>query len=227
MIITIDGPTASGKSTVARLLASKLGYYYIASGFLFRGLAYLLIHNKGYTLDTIASPSSQDVEYILDEQRFIYRYTSENAEQVFFENREISQFLKDSIIDTASSLVSTNVLVRELLCDFQRKLAQKYNVVVDGRDTGSLVFPYAEYKFFLTADIGVRASRWQLLQKKRGFNVTLEEAIKIISERDKRDAERTVGPLVVPQGALVIDNSEMDVQQTADEMIKVIQKPVM
>lgn len=222
MIITIDGPTASGKSTVARLLSQKLGYYYICSGLLFRALGYVLINKKGYTLDTITNPDLSDVDYLLDPQRFVYRYDNQYHERIFFENQDITRFLKDKTIDSASSLVSINLPVRELLCNFQRKLAEKYDVVVDGRDTGSVVFPNADYKFYLTADISVRAERWRLQQLKNKLVVSLPEAERIISERDKRDSERAIAPLTIPKGAIIIDTSAMDAYETADEMMNVI-----
>src|SRR5262249_8828971 len=145
-------------------------------------------------------------------------------ERVFFENLDITRFLKDNIIDSAASLVSTNPKVRELLCDFQRRLADKHNVVVDGRDTGSVVFPNADHKFFLTADSEVRALRWQLQQRKKGLSVSHFDATEIITERDKRDSERAIAPLVVPKGATIIDNSKIDAYQTADEMMRAISK---
>lgn len=222
MIITIDGPTASGKSTVARILATKLGYYYICSGLLFRALAYVLMHAKEYTQETIAHATVEDSTFVLE--RLVYRYDNQYHERVFFENQDITKFLKESTIDAASSIIATNLEVREFLCAFQRQLATKHNVVVDGRDVGSVVFPTADYKFYLTADPEVRALRWQLQQRKRGFSVSLQEATKIISERDNRDSQRDIAPLIVPEGAIVIDNSSMDAYQTVDEMMKVIRK---
>lgn len=224
MIITIDGPTASGKSTVARIVAQQLDYYYLCSGLLFRALAYLLMNKKGYTLQTIVDPSEQDLMFVLDPHRFSYHYDNQHFEYISFDNQNIGSFLKESIIDKAASLVSTNLKVRELLCNFQRNLAKKHNTVVDGRDSGSVVFPHAEYKFFLTADVEVRANRWQLQQSKLGIMYSQEESIKNIIERDRRDSERTIAPLVIPKGALVIDTSHMNAYATADELLNIINK---
>src|SRR5690606_2116123 len=103
MIITIDGPTASGKSSIARMLAEKLGYYYVNSGLLYRSLAYLLITNYGYTQDTVYNVDSQDVAACFDAQKFSYEYSSDHKERIFFDGTEITPYLKDSFIDKITS----------------------------------------------------------------------------------------------------------------------------
>jgi CMP/dCMP kinase len=221
MIITIDGPAASGKSTVARAVAQELQSYYLSSGLLFRAVAYLLIRDMHYTVETISAPSSEHVDRIINSALLEYQYKA-GKEHVLFKNVDITPELKNSIIDQAASLLSTHTYVRTLLVAYQRDLARDKSIVVDGRDTGSVVFPYADYKFFLTADLQERASRWQKDQEKRGSSFTLSQAVKAVNDRDLRDSQRTDAPLVMPQGAIVIDSTNLSVAQVVDQIVNVV-----
>lgn len=222
MIITIDGPTESGKSTTAQQLAQKLGFYYLNSGLLYRAFAYVLLE-KGYTLATLSNISSSDIQSFLNPNRLTYEVDSANNPIVKFDNNDITPLLKGTaVIDQASSIVSTHADVRQALFSFQRDLATKHNLVIDGRDTGSVVFPHAEYKFYLTADINVRAQRWIIDQQARGRAVTLQEARQQLEIRDKRDTERAIAPLKVPEGAIIVDNSLWTLEETVSQLLKII-----
>lgn len=175
MIITIDGPAASGKSTAARLLAKHLGYYYLNSGMLYRALSYLLLEN-GYTLETIANHSESDIKQYLDPQHLVYVSDDQTNAHIYFDNKEITQYLKNERIDQAASVVSTNKVVRDYLLSFQRQLASTHDVIVEGRDSGTVVFPQAEIKFFLTASLDVRAERWRKELEEKGEKVSVVEA---------------------------------------------------
>ncbi len=223
MIITIDGPTASGKSTAGRSLAKKLGYYYLYTGLLYRGLAYLLMKEYGYTLDTIAHPDIKLVDTFLDPKKFVYTYDAKDRERISFEGRDITPQLKGDIIGQAASILSTNTEVRNRLNMLQRKIANDYDVVIDGRDSGSVVFPHADKKFFLTASEVERAARWVELQRKRGIAVSPEQALTFVQTRDARDSGRKVAPLTIPQGAQVIDNSSLSSKQTLKEIMHYLQ----
>ncbi len=224
MIITIDGPVASGKSTIGRMLAKRLGSYYIYSGLLFRGLAYYLINHAGYKEDALYNPSKQDIAVFLNPERTIYRYDDQFQERIFFDGQDITPFLKDSFIDKAASIVSTNENVRDALRDLQRAIARDFDVVVDGRDSGSVVFPGADFKLYLTAAVEKRAERWQGQQRKRGNEVSLKQAIETITARDKRDKDRAIAPLRIPDGAIVIDNSDLDQNETLEKVLEYIYK---
>jgi len=221
MTITIDGPTASGKSTVARLVAQQLGIYYLNSGILYRALAYLLIHHAGYTLETLSTVQPEHVKEYLDPKRFVYRYDG-GYEHIFFDTVDITPYLKTSQMDQGSSIVSTNMMVRQELTQFQRTIAQKNDLVIDGRDCGSYVLPNATVKIFLTALPAVRALRWQHEQERKGNVFTQEQALEQLMMRDKRDAQRSVAPLVVPEGAVVIDNSVLSLHETVHRVLDVI-----
>lgn len=220
--ITIDGPVASGKSTIGRMLAKKLGYYYIYSGALYRALAYLLMQTKGYTTAQLHHPKMSDVLECLDPQKLIYRYDVDSQERVFFDGTDITPYLKESAIDQGASIVSTDPHVRDEINKLIRLIAEKFDVVVDGRDAGTVIFPHASAKFYLTASLDVRARRWQGAQKKLGNMFTHEQALQLLGERDQRDQSRKVAPLMIPDDAIVIDNSELDAEQTLGKILHYI-----
>ena len=222
MIITIDGPVASGKSTVSRILAQKLGYYYLCSGLLYRALGYLLVNHYEYTLETIAHPTQEDIESCLDPAKFSYRYDDRNQERVFFDDQDITLYLKDKFIDKIASVVSVNPQVRHAILQLQRTIASQHDIVTDGRDVGSIVFPHAQVKFFITASVHIRAERWRKDQEKYGNHVSYDQAVAAITDRDDRDKNRTIAPLIIPDNAIVIDTSELDVDETVKKMIQYI-----
>ncbi len=224
MIITIDGPVASGKSTVAQLIAKHFGFYYINSGLLFRALAYLLKNYCHYTDQQLKNIQQHDVQLLLDAADFKYVCGSGLDIAIFFKNKNITSFLKSVEIDGLSSMISKQKLVRDALIVMQREYAKKYDLVVDGRDTGSVVFPDAEYKFFVTASNKVRASRWQKDQKKRGNSFSQKEALDVIVQRDEQDSNRKIAPLIVPKDGLIIDTSDLKIEEVLVKIIASIDK---
>ncbi len=262
MIITIDGPTASGKSTIARLLAEQLGYLYINSGLLFRGLGYILMkrthslmasdklrhddHQARITLfeKVIAKhPELLDIssiEAIILEEAFHYRFVTDKGPEVFIRHEHITPFLKSPDIDQIASIIGTHPAVRQVLLDYQRELADNHDVVADGRDCGTAVFPHANYKFFLTASLAARAERWlnshhQGAALDHGFALdpkyshgaqpallSVEEVKKVIAERDERDSRRSIAPLKPAADAYIIDSSTMTVQEVITEILAII-----
>ncbi len=218
MIITIDGPSASGKSTIARLLAEKLKFYYINTGLLYRALAYLLIQHRNYNFKLLSDPKQNDIQAIVDPQRLVYSYNK--GPHILFDNQDITSYLKDAYIDKGASIISAVPLVREMLLKFQKDIARCNNIIVEGRDTGSVVFPHADYKFYLTAKLPIRAQRWLKMQQKRGNQLTLQEAIESIRKRDLQDSKRAISPLVIPEKAIVIDNSDMSEYETLQFFLK-------
>ena len=224
MIITIDGPAASGKSTVANFLAKKLGFYYINSGFLYRAIAYLLINHCLYKENNLRNPDPLDLKTYIDPNRLLYDFDQDYKVLIIFDGQNITPYLKTSFIDKGASIVSTNEMVRELLLDIQRVAAQKFNIVAEGRDLGSVVFPEADIKIYLTAALKARAKRWQKDQLEQGNVFSLEEAMNIIRDRDKRDKERKIAPLVIPDNAIVVNNSDMTIESTFKRVLELIKR---
>jgi len=212
MIITIDGPVASGKSSVAQSLAKRLGYYYINSGLLFRAVAYLLTKKCLIPVEQLVTLAYGPLFKCLDLTKFCYVYV-DGVAGVCYAGEELEPFLKTAEIDQAASLAGTNPELREIVLTIERQLAQEQNIVVDGRDTGSVVFPKADYKFYLTALPEVRSERWRNLQSKKGHDFTQEEALREIIKRDERDKTRLVAPLIVPEGAVTVDSSDMSIDE--------------
>lgn len=224
MIITLDGPSISGKTSIARMLAKHLDFDYLASGLLFRGVAYILVHQFNYHEFQLQHPKQADVDEALAHSNFQYCYSAQNGEQLFWREKDITLFLADQKMGKYASIIGTNQHVRNMLAQMQHVFADDKNLVTDGRDAGSVIFPNADIKFFLTASSHVRAQRWQKNQKEIGRDITYEDALREINERDERDANRSIAPLRIPEGAIIIDSSDFNQEQTLKQLLKAIEK---
>jgi len=216
MVITIDGPVGSGKSSVAKELAKRLNIYYLNTGLLYRAAAYIFIHK----LDKKdLGPFIQKELDLLNKISYEYK---DNNPVVCFENQDLTSHLSDAELDLPASVVSSSKQVRERLLSVQRKIAEKYDVVAEGRDCGSIVFPNAVYKFFLTANLDVRAKRVLFDERRRIENKDIEKVKVKLEQRDQRDKNRKVAPLMVPNDAILVDNSDLTFEQTMQEFMKFI-----
>lgn len=218
MIITIDGPAASGKSTTARELAQQLHFFYVNSGLLYRGLSWLILTH--FTLDDLLTLSHEKINEL--KEQLTYQEKDGKA-SLIWEKENITPLLKNPQIDRAASLLGMNEHAREIVFKWQKELVcQHPNSIIEGRDAGSLVFPHADYKFFLTAQPEIRAERWHKDQRAKGNEFSLKEALQFVKDRDERDTKRRIAPLQVPEGALIIDNSEMNLKETINRLRKII-----
>lgn len=202
MIITIDGPSVSGKSTIARLLAQELDYFFLNTGMLYRGFAYAVLHEH---LDYVALTDTSIAHII---SRLTYRWDTRAS--MLYKGIDITGKLDQPAIDVASSRISVLSAVRKHIDAWQHALVDAHNSVIDGRDSGSVVFVHAEHKFYITASDDVRAKRWAAKQHALGNSTDLENALKQVQARDQRDMHREVAPLVVPLGAKIIFNDGND-----------------
>ncbi|MBT5015261.1 (d)CMP kinase [bacterium] len=219
-IITIDGPVASGKSSLARALANKLGYYHINSGYFYRSLAYILIKFCKKTLDDLRALDQEDIECIdLNKLEYVY---DEGRPQVFYQGTDLTPHLKTRDIDDGASTISTYPFIREAVNKFQHQLAGDHDIVIDGRDIGTIVFPEAKIKIFLTASEEERTSRWQNDQRKKGNIFSFDQSLAEVQERDRRDTTRSIAPLTIPENGLVIDNSNRSNEDVVREVLELI-----
>jgi len=208
-VIAIDGPSGSGKTTIARLIAKELGFNYLDTGSLYRAVAMALIKN-------MIRPEDTD-----DKLRDILEKTlvSFNNGRVFLNGQDVSEDIRSKEIDHYSSVFSARKIVRDFLLDAQREAALHDDLVVEGRDTTTVVFPDAKKKIFLDASVEERAKRRYLQFRGKGIDITMDEAKMNIIERDKRDASRDIAPLRVAEEALLIDSSNLSVEQVKNNII--------
>lgn len=224
MIITIDGPVASGKSSVAQALATHMGFYYLYTGLLYRAFAYLL--KKKYDTEisqflTCVGPCVVQPADLVMIAGIEYGYV-DGKPHITIYGTAVADELYHHDIDQLASIVSANKDVREALLPLQRQIGKKYDIIADGRDCGSVVFPDADYKFYLTASVDVRAERVMNDAKRKNGDVDAVKIRQEIEARDQRDMQREVAPLRVPEGAIVIDNSLLTLEETLDAFLDYI-----
>lgn len=212
-VITIDGPTSSGKNSVGFLLSKKLGYQYIDTGMIYRAGTYLILQNK-IDLD--------DKESIINVFKVLrLEIKSDNGGLRIFDNGEdLTDKLHSQEVTKNVSIIAAVKGVRGVTRVIQRQLGEVKNTVMTGRDIGSEIFPNAQHKFFLTASAEIRAGRRFEQLVKVDPNITYGMVYQSMLERDEKDLTREASPLRIPAGAVVIDNSNLDVEQTVEEMLK-------
>ena len=214
--IAIDGPAGAGKSTMAKRLAKELGYYYVDTGAIYRTVAYFL--------DLLGvSPKDVDgVERYIDELTIEIEYDEEGKQHMIMNGMDVTGEIRTQDISQKASLVSAHPVVREVLLDMQRDVAKAHNVIMDGRDIGTVVLPKADVKIFLTASPEVRAKRRtdELLAK--GQTAEYEVVLKEIQQRDYQDTHREIAPLKMAKDSIKLDTSELDIDGVIDAMKKII-----
>ena len=216
LVITIDGPAGVGKSTAAKLLARRLGLVYLDTGATYRALAYLVLQEQPVAL-------SNPVKLAVMARALPLRLepARDGGLRVFLDGFEITRAIRTQEVSEAAAQVSTFPEVRAAMVARQRELSKGRGVVVEGRDTGSVVFPDAPVKFYLTADLGVRAQRRQReLFKLYGEPTPLAQIREEIHFRDLLDQSRPVGRLVKPKGALAVDTTRLSVEQVVARMLR-------
>ena len=210
--IAIDGPAGAGKSTIAKAVAKSLGYYYVDTGALYRGLAFGLMQ-KGV-------PFADEKAVEKEIQNLDVELLYENGVQkVFCNGKACSALIRTSEIGEGASVISQYASVREKLLDLQRNVARQHSCVMDGRDIGSVVLPHANKKFFLTASPEVRARRRTLEFREKGEPANYEAVLEEVKKRDERDMNRAVAPLKQVEDAIFIDSSDLNIEEVVDRIL--------
>ena len=203
--VAIDGPAGAGKSTIAKRLARELGFYYVDTGAIYRTVAYFM------DLLGISPKDVDGVERYIDELNIGLEYDEDGTQHMLMNGMDVTDDIRTPDISQKASLVSAHAVVREVLLDMQREVARNYNVIMDGRDIGTVVRPKAQVKIFLTASAEVRARRrYEELQAK-GSHDSYEKVLKELQQRDYQDSHREIAPLKQAKDAIKVDTSELDI----------------
>ncbi len=221
IIITIDGWSSCGKSTLAKQLAKALGYVYIDSGAMYRAITlYFLRH-------TVDLNSKKEVTKALENITLEFEYNDKsNQSEILLNGENVEYMIRDMIVAEKVSDVAAVKEVREFAVDQQKKMGKKKGIIMDGRDIGTTVFPRAEVKFFMTADIAVRVERRFKEMYEKNPNVSIEEVKSNLEMRDYIDSNREVSPLRQAKDAIVLDNTNLTMEQQLKFAISTIEKNI-
>ncbi len=218
--VAIDGPAGAGKSTLARRLAKEMGYYYVDTGAIYRTVAYF------FDLWGVAPKDIDGITRYIDELTIGIEYDEEGLQHMIMNGMDVTDDIRTQEISQKASIISAHAIVRDMLLDMQREVAQKHNVVMDGRDSGTVVLPKATVKIFLTASPEVRAQRRTRELLEKGQKANFDKVLKEIQQRDYQDTHREVAPLKMSRDSVKLDTSDLDVEQTLAAMKEIIAKKV-
>lgn len=218
--IAIDGPAGAGKSTIARKLAAELGYHYVDTGAIYRTVAYF------FDLWGVAPKDIDGIQRYIDELTVGLFYDEEGLQHMLMNGMDVTDDIRTQEIGQKASIISAHAIVREMLLDMQRDVAQEYDVIMDGRDIGSVVLPKATVKIFLTASPEVRAQRRTEELKAKGQKANYETVLKEIQQRDYQDTHRQVAPLKMTRDSIKVDTSDMTLEQVVSTIRDIVRQKV-
>ena len=216
--IAIDGPSGAGKSTLAKSLAAKLGYLYVDTGAIYRTIGYYAFSNG------IDPKNEEAVEKALPDIQVEMTYGEDGLQHMLLNGQDVTREIRLPEISMYASAVSAHPGVRAFLLEMQRQLACTNNVIMDGRDIGTVVLPDAKVKVYLTASAEERARRRCLELEQRGTPEPFEKVLREIEERDWNDSHRAVAPLRQAEDAVLLDTTELDFQQSEEALLKIIEE---
>lgn len=211
-VITIDGPAGAGKSTVSKTLAKKLDYVYLDTGALYRALAYKTLKLE-ISLDEVSALAN------LCSNATVVLKNIDGQMKVYLDGEDVEEKIRTEEVGLAASKISTFAVVRERLLNLQREAGAEGGIVAEGRDMGSVVFPHADYKFYLDANLEERIKRRHKELLEKGATVEYKSIQKDMFARDKQDKHREIAPLKAPDGAIIIDSDNLSVPEVVEKLI--------
>ena len=217
--IAIDGPSGAGKSTIAKAVAKKKGYIYVDTGALYRSIG-LFVFRKG-----IAKEDKESIKAELCNISLELKYV-EGVQRVYLNAEDVSEDIRLPEISMYASAVSAIQEVRDFLLDLQRNMAKKHDVIMDGRDIGTVILPNATVKVFMTASNEGRAKRRYKELTEKGVKTTYEEVLSDMIKRDEADSTRDIAPAVPAPDAVFFDNTEFGIDESVDEIIRIIDEAI-
>ena len=215
--IAIDGPAGAGKSTMARACAQALGYLYVDTGAIYRTVGYYM------RLMGVGPKDKDGIARLIDEVNIDIRY-EDGVQHMILNGADVTGEIRTPEMSQAASLISAQKVVREFLLDVQRALARKNNVIMDGRDIGTVVLPQADVKIFLTADVAIRAQRRWLELQEKGGKQTVAQVQKDLAQRDLQDSTRAIAPLKQAADAVLLDTSGDTVEQSVNAILDIVRR---
>ena len=216
--VAVDGPAGSGKSTITKMVAKDLGYNYVDTGAMYRGLTYDFLKNNLTELD------EKKIELLLSKVKFEVKFI-DRVQYVFVNDEDISEKIRTAEVSKFTSLFAKSPAVREFLIDTQRNLAMSNNIIMDGRDIASVVLPNADVKIFLTASVEERARRRVLDFERQGVvDIDFDKVKADIAARDYQDENRHIAPLVKVDDAVLIDTTNLTITEVVEKMTELIKK---
>ena len=216
--VAIDGPAGAGKSTVAKALAKELGYHYVDTGAIYRTVAYFL------DLWGVSPKDIDNITRYIDELTIGIEYDEEGKQHMIMNGMDVTEDIRTQDVAQKASLVSAHAVVRDVLLDMQRSVAKTHNVIMDGRDIGTVVLPKATVKIFLTASAEVRAKRRTEELLAKGQKANYETVLKEIQQRDHQDMNRPIAPLKQAKDAVLLDTSELTAEQVIAAAKKIVEE---
>lgn len=216
--VAIDGPAGAGKSTIARRLAAELGYRYVDTGAIYRTVAYFM------DLWGVSPKDVDGVNRYIDELTIGIEYDEEGLQHMIMNGMDVTQDIRTQDISQKASLISAHAVVREVLLDMQRDMAKNYDVVMDGRDIGTVVLPKATVKIFLTASPEVRAERRCKELQEKGQKAQYAQILKEIQQRDYQDTHREIAPLKMCRDSVKVDTSDLNLEESVAAIRKIIEE---
>lgn len=217
MNIAIDGPAGAGKSSIARLVAKKMNYVYVDTGAMFRTMAYYFLTHG------IDPQKEESVNANCDAIHIEIQY-EDGDQHIFLNGEDVSQAIRQEKVGETASIIAKYTKVREKLLDLQRKLAASTDVIMDGRDIGTVVLPDAPCKIYLTASPRVRAMRRYKELVEKGVDCDLDQIEKDIIERDEQDMNREIAPLRQAEDAVLLDSSDLSIDEVVDRIMELAER---
>ncbi len=218
--VAIDGPAGAGKSTMARILAQELGFVYVDTGAIYRSVAYFL------ALMGISPKDTDGVTRLIDEINLQITYDETGAQRMILNGLDISGEIRTPEISKGASLASAQKVVRSFLLEMQREVARRHNVIMDGRDIGTVVLPKADVKIYLTASAEIRAERRYAEMLEKGQKADFKQVLQEIVQRDQQDMTRAIAPLKMAADAVKLDTSDLDIAQSVAQMKDIIARSI-
>ena len=218
--VAIDGPAGAGKSTIARRLAAELGYRYVDTGAIYRTVAYFM------DLWGVSPKDVDGVNRYIDELTVEIEYDEDGLQHMMMNGMDVTKDIRTPDISQKASLISAHACVRDMLLDMQRELAEQNNVVMDGRDIGTVVLPHATVKIFLTATPEVRAKRRCDELSAKGQKVDYNKVLKDIQQRDYQDTHREIAPLKMSRDSIKVDTSDMTIEEVLEKLKEIVVQKV-